>query len=326
MKVAVVGSYREDQTLLRNKEDFAEACESVGRKLAEWNHMLIIPHAEHENTAEAHALHGFKKASPYHYYKCQQRAGDPVLKAHFDAVEMSDAVILIGGQNGTYASGLGALRRRKIIVTIPVFGGSARDLCEIPEIDHMLVDEIRNLEVGVEGWTKKLTEAVGAVLNTFPRILIIHGRGDSGNKLKKKIFDESQIETSPLYGIAEPQIMDLSGMGAISVPDVFEDLASEVTAAITIVTADDVGGFARTEGREYSAKELKLVPRARENVWVEVGWFWGRLGRQRVFLWLQDEIDLPSDLQGAAWTYADTLENSWDSIKAFMANLRNPPD
>ena len=63
--------------------------------------------------------------------------------------------------------------------------------------------------------------------------------------------------------------MNLSGLVAISVPDVFEELASHITAAIAIVTADDVGGFARGDGRDYRAKKLKLEPRARENVWVK---------------------------------------------------------
>jgi predicted nucleotide-binding protein len=108
------------------------------------------------------------------------------------------------------------------------------------------------------------------------------------------------------------------------VPHVFEDLASQVSAAIVIVTADDIGGFARIKGDETApATALALEVRARENVWVEVGWFWGRLGRERIFLWLKDNVEIPSDLQGVARTEAVTLEDAWRSITAFLAGMRN---
>ncbi len=325
MNVTVVGSYQGDNVrLCGEKADFQEACSAIGEKLALWGHRLIVPHQDNEGTAEVHALRGFRKIKPDHYYVCTGHAGDPVLKAHFDAVEKSDAVILIGGSNGTYAAGLTALRRRKLILPIPAFGGSAKDLCEIAEIDNMLVDEIRNLKIPCTLWKESLVDSVSRFLNAFPRVLIIHGRGDSGATLRETIVRNSGDRTSKLTGIADPLIMNLTGMGAISVPEVFEGLASQVSAAIAIVTADDVGGFARGDGKDFSAKELRLTPRARENVWVEVGWFWGRLGRQSVFLWLKDEIILPTDLQGAAWTRSDDLDGAWRSIEAFMVQLRSP--
>lgn len=206
---------------------------------------------------------------------------------------------------------------------VPGFGGSAKDLCDIPDIGNALTDELRNLDVGSDGWIQILTTSVRSVLDAFPRVLIIHGRGDTGDDLRKRIREAAQDKRSDLFGIADPEVMNLSGQGAISVPDVFESLASSVSAAIAIVTADDIGGFARGDDkRDLSAKELKLTPRARENVWVEVGWFWGRLGRERVFLWLKDDVKLPSDLQGAASTYATELDGAWESMEAFIAQLR----
>lgn len=322
MNVTVVGSYQPGSPY--TKEQFREACEAIGKRIAECRHRLILPHADNPGTAEIHALRGFQTVVEYNYQQVSVHKGDPVLKAHFDAVEMSDAVILIGGLNGTYAAGLGALRRRKLIIPIPVFGGSAKDLCEIPEINNMVLDELRNLNVGNTGWIDILVNALETTLNAFPHILIIHGRGDNGDDLKKMIVEKSRDKGSGLFGVATPLIMNLAGKGALSVPNVFEDLASQVSATIAIVTADDVGGFARISNRDFYAKELRLEPRARENVWVEVGWFWGRLGRHRVFLWLKDDLKLPTDLQGAAWTRANKLEDAWESIRSFMVYLRNP--
>lgn len=326
MRVTVVGSYRKRQALLGDSKKFREACTAIGRKLADWGHTLVVPHADDELTAETHALLGFTQAGSNHYYRCIFRRGDPSLKAHFEAVERSDAVILLGGLNGTYAAGLGALRYRKLIIPIPVFGGSARDLCEIPDIDQMLADDLRNLDLQQSDWCNQLTNSLNLVLNAYPRVLIIHGRGDTGKPLLEWLEEAAKDPGSKLAGLARPVIMDLHGKGALSVPDVFETLASKVSAAIAIVTADDVGGFARgnsPDAKDYSARELKLTPRARENVWVEVGWFWGRLGRHRVLLWLKEGIELPTDLRGAAWTRGD-IKEAGKSIEAFLSNLRHP--
>lgn len=329
MNVTVVGSYSEYLSK-RNKDvsreevfkRFEKACVEIGKAIAK-DHRLIVAHGEHPETAEALALTGFRSIEPYKYYQCIQHEGDAELKAHFDAVEKSDVVILIGGGNGTYASGLSALRGRKMMIPIPVFGGSAKDLCEIPEIDKTVVDRIRNLDFDNSDWDQTLTDAIKSVLSEFPRVLIIHGRGDSGEDLKQRIQENSK-SGDELHGVAPPMIMDLSGHGAVTVPQVFEDLASQVSAAIVIVTADDIGGFARIKGEDtVPATSLKLEVRARENVWVEVGWFWGRLGRERVFLWLKDTVELPSDLQGVARTHARSLDEAWPSIAAFLLGMRS---
>ncbi|HLK13541.1 MAG TPA: TIR domain-containing protein [Fimbriimonadaceae bacterium] len=343
MKVTVVGSYPEEKVdsigagskkgtsasasndendrdpITRRK--FEEACRAIGAALAEDGHRLVVAHPENARSAEALALAEFKKKAPNRYYACIRHSGDAALKAHLDAVELSDVVVLIGGGNGTYASGLSALRRRKVMIPIPAFRGSAKDLLGITEIDQTVVDAIRNLDLGTENWKSTLTLEIRKVLRSFPSTLIIHGRGDNGLTLKARLQDASE-NSEALLGLANPVIMDLSGKGAVTVPQVFEELASKVSAAIVIVTADDIGGFARRGATEMKATELELEVRARENVWVEVGWFWGRLGRERIFLWLKDEVQLPSDLQGVARTYASTLDEAWKSITDFLATLR----
>lgn len=331
MKITVIGSYIDpvaDKEFIGNyevpeKDLFIQACESIGELIADLGHELIVPHltpASSVKTAEHHALEGFKRKEPFGYYACNEHVDEPSLKVHFDAVEKSDAVILIGGKNNTYASGLGALHRRKLIIPIPVFRGSASYLCDIDEIDHMVTKIIRNLEPGQENWLNILGNEIKRILNEFPRILIIHGRGDSGTELYEKILAN---RNENLEGIADPLIMNLTGKGSLSVPAVFEELASNVHAAIAVVTADDIGGFARGDGNtEISAQALKLEPRARENIWVEVGWFWGRLGRERILIWFKEDIELPSDLQGTAWADGDCLKNSWKNIEAFIKRLR----
>ena len=76
-----------------------------------------------------------------------------------------------------------------------------------------------------------------------------------------------------------------------ALPEKFEELAVQVDAAIALVTPDDLGGL-----RDES--DAGLRGRARQNVWVEVGWFWGKLGRARTLLLGKKGVELPSDLSG----------------------------
>ena len=85
-----------------------------------------------------------------------------------------------------------ALRRRKLIIPIPAFGGSAQDLCDIDDIGHSLEDRIRDLDINEQGWKKKMVDAIRETLSGFPKLLIIHGRGSSGERLKKYISAESK--------------------------------------------------------------------------------------------------------------------------------------
>ena len=64
---------------------------------------------------------------------------------------------------------------------------------------------------------------------------------------------------------------------------------TDVGAAIVLFTNDDIG-------REKSSKDE--VPRARQNVVFEAGYFMGKLGRDRVIIISEKGVELPSDLHG----------------------------
>ena len=71
------------------------------------------------------------------------------------------------------------------------------------------------------------------------------------------------------------------------------ELYSDVGAAIILFTSDDLGCI---KGKEA------LVPRARQNVIFEAGYFMGKLGRDRVVAIAEDKVEIPSDLQGVVYT------------------------
>jgi predicted nucleotide-binding protein len=66
---------------------------------------------------------------------------------------------------------------------------------------------------------------------------------------------------------------------------------------VVLLTGDD-------EGRQRGA-EQELQPRARQNVILELGFFVGALGRQRVVLLYEDGVELPSDISGVLYLPLD---------------------
>ena len=77
----------------------------------------------------------------------------------------------------------------------------------------------------------------------------------------------------------------------------FEYNADRAGFAIIILTADDMG-YAKNE-------DDKVKPRARQNVILELGYFTGKLGRDRVFMLYDKDVELPSDYIGVVYTPLD---------------------
>ncbi len=76
----------------------------------------------------------------------------------------------------------------------------------------------------------------------------------------------------------------------------FEQHAAEAAFAVVVLTADDEG---RKEGTEL------LRPRGRQNVIFELGFFFALLGRERVVVLLEPDIEQPSDVHGLVYEALD---------------------
>jgi predicted nucleotide-binding protein len=72
--------------------------------------------------------------------------------------------------------------------------------------------------------------------------------------------------------------------------------AASAAYAVVLITADDVGG-------ETSAGERR--PRGRQNVILELGYFFGSLGRDRVAVLLDHDVERPSDIDGLVYIEFD---------------------
>jgi len=71
---------------------------------------------------------------------------------------------------------------------------------------------------------------------------------------------------------------------------------SDVGFAVVLLTPDDVG---------RARNDTELVPRARQNVLLELGYFIAKLGRERVCALKRGEVLIPSDFAGVVWEDMD---------------------
>jgi predicted nucleotide-binding protein len=78
--------------------------------------------------------------------------------------------------------------------------------------------------------------------------------------------------------------------GAMTLPEKFERMAREVSGALVLLTPDDLAVTLRTQLDS---------PRARQNVVLEIGWFWARKGRNKVLLLAKGDLEIPTDIAGA---------------------------
>jgi len=120
-----------------------------------------------------------------------------------------------------------------------------------------------------------------------------------------------------------PTIMGLEYSPGDTLQEKWERLAgSGDCVAIAIASADD-------EGRLTGSPAM--LPRARQNVWVEVGYFWGKSrGRRGLLLMPQRSgavtLDLPSDLVGLEvfeWN-SSPLEQK-ETIRRFLESFLPSP-
>ena len=116
------------------------------------------------------------------------------------------------------------------------------------------------------------------------KIFLVHGH-DGELKLQVAQFIQDSTGQRPII-LHEPAD---SGRTII---EKFEDHASEAGFAVILLTADDVGSKRGTATQ---------VPRARQNVVFEFGFFIAKLGRSRVVALYEEGIELPSDLSGVLY-------------------------
>jgi hypothetical protein len=348
VRIAIVGSWKEEEAEewnLRNPDDFAEACREIGAEIARRKHVLLVG-SESERTADRYAVEGAVSAlgratvpeapiivlrpsdGAFPYEELRARYSHLFTSSYSPEsrwgttrlfqIRQADALVIIGGARSSYQAGITAAVCGRRVVPIGSFGGAGKRLINLFQMSRGQWgdsvpddDELGRLH---NPWNADLLRGALEVLGgaAGPRLLIIHGRSDDRFRLKNYLQNRLDLP--------EPIIMGEQSTSGDTLPEKFERLARRVEGAIALVTPDDVGGLA-----DSATSVSSLQERARENVWLEVGWFWGRLGRARFRLLVRGQPSIPSDLSGLEYSrYESDPNERGDDLRAFVDRLNAP--
>jgi predicted nucleotide-binding protein len=121
------------------------------------------------------------------------------------------------------------------------------------------------------------------------RVFIVHGHDNAAKEGTARFLEKLGLQ---------PIILHEQPSGGRTIIEKFELFSRSASFAVVLLTPDDVGAV--------SSNSASLRPRARQNVVLELGYFMGRLGRDRVCALYSGGIELPSDYQGVIYVEMDT--------------------
>lgn len=155
-----------------------------------------------------------------------------------------------------------------------------------------IAEQVPLLELDASVVTAMSMESTPSIVESEPsgiEIFVVHGRNDAV-KLEVTDFVERLVERRPV-------ILHEHASEGRTLIEKLEHYGNSAGFAIVILTGDD-------EGRMRGSEDLAL-PRGRQNVVLELGYFMARLGRSRVILLYESDVELPSDMTGIVYTRLD---------------------
>jgi len=237
---------------------------------------------------------------------------------HLQMLEKADAAIVIGGGKNAYTAGKVAASVGVRLIPVPAFRGAGERLWQ--DLRDPVHQPAARLPAP-ENWTRltgteaEILDAIAAEVDAFPRVMLVHGR--SADRLRVRNMLAAAGVRAPIV------LRDRLGAGS-AIPEKFEREARQADAAVVLFTPDEeVASVLDADGRTLGAEDIRARARARQNVAVEFGWFWGRLGRDHVLLLVKGEVELPSDLAGLEYvSYRDSPDERQESVAAFIGSVR----
>jgi predicted nucleotide-binding protein len=120
------------------------------------------------------------------------------------------------------------------------------------------------------------------------KVFVVHGHDHGAKDTVARFLSKLEIEPIILHEQAD------QGKTLI---EKFETHSTDVRCAVVLLTADDIASAkSNPQNQEF---------RARQNVILELGFFVGRLGRNRTFALVEKGLTLPSDINGLVYIPLD---------------------
>ena len=168
---------------------------------------------------------------------------------------------------------------------------------------HKGMDVTRQFITGPPSVRPLKEEKIPKVPSTGQHVFIVHGRDMAAAHELARLLESLDLE---------PVILAEQPGGAATIIEKLEKY-SNVGFAFVILTPDDIGSLA--------SANPDLKHRARQNVVLEMGYFMGLLGRERVYCLYKGDIELPSDMVGVSYAQFNNSikEVYWYIIKELKA-------
>ena len=129
-------------------------------------------------------------------------------------------------------------------------------------------------------------------------IFIVHGHNEEMKQTVARVVTKLGLN---------PIILHEQANEGRTIIDKFEFNAENIQFAIILLSGDDLAASVKDlEGVKDENVRERLVKRARQNVVFEMGYFAGKLGRNKLFYLLQEGLEKPGDLDGIVYTPYDT--------------------
>jgi predicted nucleotide-binding protein len=208
------------------------------------------------------------------------------------------------GEKAAAGSDFDAWRRRVSTFLLTALG--ADEAKKFDGLHATYTSESRALKLGyLEGLIAKAqaTPDVPTAIITPPpsvvepqtdarKVFLVHGHDNEAKETAARFLEKLGLEIIILH--EQPN----EGRTII---EKFENYSRDVAYAVVLLTPDDVGN-----AKDASSN---LNRRARQNVIMELGYFMGKLGRDRVCALYKGNVELPSDYQGVL--YLDMEDSGW---------------
>jgi predicted nucleotide-binding protein len=137
------------------------------------------------------------------------------------------------------------------------------------------------------------------------KIFIVHGRDELAKTTIARFLENLKLE---------PIILHEQSSSSRTLIEKLENY-SDVTFAVVLLTPDDVGTLSENVTLTDKKLKEKLSFRARQNVILELGYFIGKLGRNKVCALYKGNIELPTDYSGIVYISMDD-NGAWKQILA----------
>lgn len=125
----------------------------------------------------------------------------------------------------------------------------------------------------------------------LPRpVFIVHGRDQA------RLHEVARFLERTTMPDVEVTILNEAPNVGQTLIEKLERVGAKAAYAVVLLTGDDEGGIAQSGEHQ---------PRARQNVILELGYFLGKLGRERVAILHEQGVELPSDVHGMAYIQLD---------------------